>query len=374
MTTSVTYESAQLADAITKAARVAPSKGAAYDKAAGIVFDVYPERACTVIQATNLDVTYRQVVGHMESSGVVADTRWRLPSHVLAGVMASLPLMAGSTTMLVARGDGAIRLASGRTKARLQMIRNDDYPTVDELDTTDFSDAQELATKVSQVAWACESEKHGDLLAGVHIDGNFLYGTNRYLLAVTECKVPISEPVTVPLSSLTTILKAATEVRCKVGTTPSAVFARFQMALDAETTATARVFDGDYPDVRSRVMRDDYGGHVIFSKRVFTETLSRMMVLARTERGPKLVLKIERDELTLDLEVETGRIQETFVMDDGAGLNEFECTLNPNYIGDAIAVAGTNEVRLDYGPTAMQTLRVSDGEGYECIISPIKPT
>jgi DNA polymerase III sliding clamp (beta) subunit (PCNA family) len=370
VSTSISYESALLADAVIKAARIAPTKGAAFDKASGIVFDVTPDH--TVIQATDLDVTYRQVVRHDNFKG--DPVMWRLPSGVLSGVMASLPLTAGTTTTLASRDDGAIRLSSGRTKARLQMIRNDGYPSVDVLDTSDMSSAQELGQKVGQVSWACESEKHGDLLAGVHIDGKFLYATDRYRVAITECEVPISEPVTVPLSSLGAILRSASEVRCKVGVTPSAPFARLQLALDSETTASARVLEGDYPDVRRRVLRTDYGGHVMVSKRLFTETLSRMMVLARTERNPKLILKLAGEELTLDLEVETGRIQESFVVESNEGLDTYECTLNPNFIGDAVAAAAMNEVRLDYGPGPMHSVRVSDGEGYECIIQPIKPT
>ena len=60
--TTIVFENAILADAVNKAARVSPTKGAAFDKAAGIVFDVEPQKRTAFVRSTDLEVSFEQEI------------------------------------------------------------------------------------------------------------------------------------------------------------------------------------------------------------------------------------------------------------------------------------------------------------------------
>src|ERR1044071_8618532 len=114
MTFSIDFETATLSSAIQKAARVAPAKGVAFEKTAGIIMEIDPELDHPVtIKSTDLEVTYLEWVSYV---GMLTDKQnLRLPSMTFAGILAGLPV--GSTVTLSTESEGGlVNLTCGKTK------------------------------------------------------------------------------------------------------------------------------------------------------------------------------------------------------------------------------------------------------------------
>lgn len=381
MPTTVTFENAILQDAVNKAARLAPGKGAAFDKAAGIVFIVDPSlRTCTV-RVTDLEVAYEQNIALSDGKGSPAV--WRIPSNVLAGIITTLPVGEGATTDFIDRdGDGAIRLKSGRMISKLNIYPNTvDYPDqIFKFTTADLIPAQDLAYRVDQVSWAVDQKSA--VLSGVHIDGEYLYGCNQKVLAVAPANINVDKPITVPLSSLSVLVKQASD--CRV----AAADERFFAQLDPESRASSTLIKGQYPNVRG-LIRDDYAGRLSVNRQQFLDTLARIMVLTKTDKVPQMRVEINTQNLvptmTFDMEIpDVGRMMDSIdVSVDPSKEGEtpfdglWEAWFAPNLIKDAVDHAKGDSFQFFFGhpdpaKTSMMPCRVADSRDYNCYVSLVR--
>lgn len=369
MTTQVTFDAATLADAVGKAARVAPNKGAAFDKAAGILFEVDPTTGLVDIMTNNIDSTYRQRLHVTDAKGDIV--KWRIPSAMLAGLVAQLPMGTGATVKFVDRGDQAIRIVAGSVKVKLTTIDPDGFPKTPAFTPTGMSEANDFAKKVAQVSWACA--KDNSILSGVHVDGKFLIGCDRQIAALIPCEAKVDEPVTVPLGILSNILKQATDVAIRVEDR------KLLIQLDAESQATSNIIEGAYPKVDA-LRRTDYSGTAMIPKTAFVESLERLLVVARTERLPACTLTFTPGltrSLVLDLETDDAhRIQDT--IDVGGDFDDpFKVGFNPQYLLSGINNSKAEMVKFEYGTTDPSKIaraadlpcRITDESGYECLIA-----
>lgn len=369
--TKVSFDAATFADAIQKAARVAPTKGAAFDVAQGILVTGYENQV--EIKSTNLDTSYLQRIVPTEAKCPNGPFSWRIPSIMLAGLVSNLPLGSGASISLIDTGDGAIRLSSGTVKVKLAMITGD-LPKVEWFDPENFSSAQDFAHKAGRVSWASDTKSNG-VLNGVHIDGESLIATDREGAAIVPCQVPIKNPITVPLWNIANVLKAASDVRL------NADDKTLQIMLDADSQATSRIYEGAFPDVK-RVLRDEFAGHAIFPKSQFVEAINRMLIVAKSEKMP--VVKLTFDAgitkyLTLDVEVpETGQIRDTLDI-DGEYDDLFEIYFTPTRLIQAIDNVKGENAKLYFGQpgltpaqNALQPVVVKDDSGYTALVMPRK--
>lgn len=373
MTTKITFENAQLSDALSKAVRVAPTKGAAFDKASGFLMNVNPITKQMVLRATNLETSYIQHVPAIEGTG--DEVVWRLPSALLSSLVTNLP-MAGNDaqTTFIDRGDGFIRVSAGSVKVRMNTLPVGDFPILNEFDGSDFKDANEFASKVDQVAWACD--KKSSVLGGVHIDGELLVGCNQQLLAVVPCATSVINPITVPLFTLAPILKSATDV--SIGSDDR----RMLMMLDAETQATSQLMEGAFPNFRS-IMRDNFLGFFKVRKQTLVEAMQRMLSLFRNERLPVTQVSFDGTGLlkmiVFDMDVpDTGRMMDTVDCLDGDFTDKLDIHLDPGMLLDAVSHSMSDVVSIQFGhedpEKAWQLpVRVSDDKGYECYLMPRRP-
>lgn len=369
MTTEITFENAQLADALNKANRLAPVKGPAFDKAAGFHLTVNPTTKRMTVRATDMDSTYLQHVPAVGGKG--DEVEWRLSSLLLAGMVSSLPLGSEQKVKMIDRGDGFIRLTSGKWVAKLHTLRPEDFPIIPEFSMDNMAEANEFASKVEQVAW--NVDKKSTVLSGVHIDGNRLIGCNQYGVAVVPCPVVVDAPATVPLQSLATILKSATDVKLRVADRA------LHIALDAESQATSRLIEGEYPNV-DRVLRDDFLGTITVNKESFLDALNRMLVLVRTERMPAMQVTFDAtgliSMLTFDMEVDqVGRMQDSVDV-SGPWEDKFSLKIQPQMLVNAVEHSRATTVNISFGnadpdKAKKVPLRVTDDDGYNCHIMPI---
>lgn len=365
----IVTEAATLSDAVQKAARVAPTKGSAFDRFAGIYVEVSGEPMDPLpvtIRSTNGEVTYQQKIGALEYDG---PARWRIPAVLFAGLMSTLPLDSGRTITLIGRDDPFVGISAGSVKAKFNLITGE-WPIFPDIeDITTFSSASDFASKADQVAWATHPSNAP--LAGVHLDGKWLIGCNKYVMARIPCTAPIQEPLTVPLKELSRLIAHGTDVKVK------AHDGKLYIMLDAETQATTTIYGEKYPNIE-KLVRTEFGGTITFQRQELIDAIQRMLVLVKGERYPKLLLKMTSDgdggvPLVLDMDVPgVGRLQDTVDTRGEVTGDEFEMWVHPIWLQDALNGARSEKITMGFGPTALHSLYIKDEKDYEVACSAIR--
>lgn len=367
MKTTAQFLTAPLSDAVSKAAKVAPVKGTAFDKAAGIVLVVNPANEWAIVKSTDIDTTYVQRVPVV---GVTGERKeWRLSSRMLDGLLKQLPMGAGTSVKIIDQEDTFFRVKAGRFTGKLRAMDPETYPAIDWMDfeVSDFGEANQFASMAEQVAWATKGSDPSSPLYGVHIDGKLLIACDGYCLAVRPCEVPVEHAITVSLERIAGLLKSATDVRLKADDQ------KLWLHLDAETQASSTLIKLAYPKVLP-FMRDTFVGTATFHKTQFLETLQRLLVLISTDKSPTLTVTINGplSRMTLDVALDAERMQDVVdIKTDFPG--EWTFRLTPSYIQNAVGGCRAEEITMSFGdPTndPKKTIAVADGAGYECHLMP----
>lgn len=358
--TTFDCEAAALADAVGRAARIAPNKGAAFDKAAGIVLDLPNSGDRIYVKATNLEVTFLQKVQASVKGDLPAT--WRLPASLLSGVLAGFPLGAGQNVHAEDEDGAHIIVNAGKQKAQMRRLMSDAYPTVKPFDPSGMATVDDLAARVAQAAWSV-SKDYG-VLTGVHVNGEEIIGCDGYSAVMVPCKVPVDSAITVPLSVVGPLLRNVGPVQMRV------LESRLELMIDADTQITCNIFAQPYPDVK-KITRSDFAGTFKVGKDSIIEAINRMLVLVRGERYPKLRVQVDSGELNLSMEVsEVGRMDDTIPIEGGS---PFVIWITPQRLIQALDGARQAEVTVSYGPKDTIPLNIKDDAGYSAWVMPHQP-
>ena len=364
MTTTMMFESAALADAVKKAAQIAPAKsGMAFDKAAGIVLDVFPdEEVSCIIRATDMNIFYSEVVSSLESSG--PQTRWRLSSHALTAVVSGLPASAGKVTF---KQDGnKIVVTSGRMRASLVLMDSDYYPEWDMFDSSGMSAVTGMGGKIAQVEWA--ASKGADFpWCGVYLNGTHAIATDRYRLCSTPLAIPLPHPIIVPAGVLGTILR-------KVGDTEVALDGTvLNVAPDSYTQIRTTLLGGDYPPVE-RIMRRDYPQSVNLKKSHLIDVLKRASQFAGADRDPVIRTFWGKGEVAAMMDnPEIGMLGDVVEVPGQIEHKRVTLWFAPKYILDGLERAASENITIKYDDqNPLAPVYIDGGGGQEIWIVPRK--
>ena len=371
MTTKVIFETATFADAISKADKIAPNKGAAFDKAAGIVIEITPGAVPPiVIRATNLDVFSMAWIDAVEVTG--EKTSWRLPSKLLAQVAASLPIGSGVNVTLeevVGKNNHTqLHLSQGRIKARFNMMDVSYYPEWGAFDPDLCFPADDLGGRVAQVEWA--AAKADPPLSGVYFDGERVISTDRYRLATAPMKIPdLKEPITVPAGILGVILKQTGEI--KIGVDGQQLL----IMPDEHTQIRTIVFGVAYPKVE-RIMNRDYPHSITIKKAQIIEVMSRVSNFAGADRYPVLRCFIGKEEFGMMMSNEDiGLLGDVVELPGQCQHPRFETFFTPRNLMEAITAVAGDTFQLHYDPEKPAAIFYLDGNsGYEAWVMPRRDT
>lgn len=361
----ILFETVTLADAAQRAARVAPVKGVPFDRAAGIVVTANPDYPGVTLMSTDLTVTFRTVISILGME-LNEEIFWRLPAALFTGIVSALPMAAGSTvTLAKSEKESWVYIIAGAAKSKLAPITLGSYPIIDAFDPEGMMPTPGLASRLSQVSWACAS---GDtVLAGIHMNGESLIACDKAQMATVPCIVPLESPVTAPLTAVSGLLRTAVDVTLR------ATDKRLEIMPDPHTQLTSLLYADPYPDTSKILTREIFTGQVTVPTEPLLAALNRMMVLVRGERLPRLRLKFNGD-LNLDMDVEeVGRMIDKIETSSSEG-PEFEIEVTPSSILDALTASGRSVMKIDYGPTPASPLRFKDDNGLLALIMPRMPT
>lgn len=355
-------------DCVQKAAVVAPSKaGAAFDKAAGIVFNINPGVVpVCVVQATNLDSFYIESIDVVTAEG--ASTRWRLP-NMLAKVLDAIPKAPGKTVKFTKDPTtGRVKIESGRMRATLGLIDVDFYPEF-EMYEGEFSTTSGVGVRIEQVAWAC-GKAGTEPLTGVHFTGQHVIATDRYRVARVPLHMPISSPITVPAGMLATILKRNGSV--DVGATEHQVVFKVHDGCHVYSA----IYASPYPAIEKRVTGFTYDGEVRVRKAEFAGLITLATSVVEGDRMPLLQLIIGRSEIAAFMNGQEAGIGDVLDAPGQASHPRISLYFNPGYLLDAINKAPGDNITFSYQNKneSMQPVKVADGSGYEAWIAARKST
>lgn len=367
---SVTFETASIADAVSKATRVAPTKGAAFDRSAGILFELRPSDPTHTItvKATNLDVTYLQWIDPISMEGDEGD--WRVPSTLLAGILAGLPMGAGQKVVIAEKANekDVLIITSGKIKAKIRTMPDvGSFVRWDPFDPVPLVNVAGFATRVAQASWACDRETAP--YTGVHIDGTHIVATDRYRLVKVPCTVPVDEPITVPLDVIAPIMRNLTDARVR------AHEGRLQIMPDSHTQITSTIFGVSYP-VLAPITDVTPKATMTLDRDILVDAMNRMLVLAKGERYPVSRLTVGNGAIEVHMNVpEVGEMEDTVSVAEGAAHDPYTIYFTPQNLVEGLNHASNPKVIVGYDPTSPRMpWRVDDGSGYLSWIVPRRMT
>lgn len=361
--TSVTFETASLADAIKKAARIAPSKsGHAFDKAAGIVLDIFPgEDVQCVVRATNTDVFSAEVVGVVSAEG--KEVRWRLSSMLLSGVVATLPITNGKMVSFTQEGSN-VKMTSGRTKATMILMDPTYYPNWDSFDPDGMTQVSGLGGRLEQVEWAASTAPQPPL-CGVYLDGLFAIATDRYRLARVPCVIDLPRPVIIPAGILGSVLRPMGDVGIAVrGST-------LEISVDGYHQVHTITYDMEFPNL-GKVTRTSYPQEVEVNKGAFLEMVQRANTFTGSDRAPLIRMFFGREEVAVMVtNDEIGLLGDVIEVPGQITHPRTEIRFTPKNIIEAVNKAPGSKVKLCYDRESPRSpMYISDGSGYESWVVP----
>lgn len=281
---------------------------------------------------------------------------------MLSGVVGNMPIGSGKLVTFTQK-DNTITIQSGRITCRMQLLDPKYYPVWAPFDTDDMKVVSNLATRISQVAWACDKAQVP--ISGVHIDGEQLVATDRYKLARIECEIPVTAPITVPLEACATLLKGAGDAQMKVDEQ------FLQLMPDSTTQISAVMFDQKYPGV-SKVMRRDQPNSIKISAQELVESIQRSAFLVKSERFPLLRMSFGEEEIRLVVTVPQKAAQREIIDIEGQAIHDsIEIQMTPANFVDALNNCPNDNVTIFYNPeTPDRPIRVDGGSGYEAWVIP----
>lgn len=363
--TQVTFEVGTIADAIRKAALVAPSKvGNAFDKAAGIMMDINPddEEVTCVIRATNLDVFYVEALDCILASGPT--TSWRLPSNILAEILKNIkPAPGKNVTFSKDTTRERIIVSCGRMKGSVGLIDTASYPEFS-IYEGEFSTANDIGGRIDQVAWAC-AKAGAEPLTGVHFTGEYVVATDGYRVARMPLDMPITTPVTVPANILSGILRQTGKI--EIGATP------YQMVFrpDPYTQITCSIFALDYPKVMNKVAAITYDGVCRVRKQDLIDLINRALGAAGGDRNPLIQLIIGQGELAAYLVGQDADLGDVVELPGQVAHSRVKLFFSPQYVIDAVGKSPNDLVTLYFTLDANPKipLKIDGGSGYEAWVA-----
>lgn len=367
MTSSITFEIAAFADVIKKASKVAPTKGTAFDKAAGIVIEFDPSQTVplAVVRATNLDVFSLEWMNVSEWAGEAA--RWRLPSALLSLVVGSLPIGTGKlVTMSSEHGahNFVVNLKSDRTKAKFYPMRIEDYPQWGAFDPDKMYPASDLGGRLSQVEWACSSS---DLhMSGVYLDGEWAIATDRYRLARVPLSIPdLAAPIIVPSGVLSQILKQTGDVQ--IGFDGHLL----NIMPDEYSQVKAVIYDVQFPKVQG-VMDRELDTEVSVDRDALLEKMMRVTSFGQSDRVSSLRIFWGKSEIAFYMSnLEIGQIGDVMEVPNQIEHARFEQRFTAKNLTEAIAKAPNKDLKLAYNYGDPKSIvRIDGGSGYTAWVMP----
>lgn len=368
MTTRVVFETATVQDALKKAEKVAPSRGEAFDKAAGILLTVMRDSDQVLVQATNLEVFYSEWISTVSVSlpDGTDEVQWRVPSRSTTALVGSFPIGTGREVVFEQpAGERKLKISSGRTRGSFQLIDAYHYPQWDIFDPDDLIEVEDFVARILQVEWACSPDVESSL-NGVNLTGDYAQACDRYRAVRVPLKIdaatawPFADDVTIPSRILGQIMRQTGQV--SLGCTPSEL-----LVMPSEgVQVRARLFGTAYLSLEN-IVSQEYPTFLRARKASLVEILNRAMLAAGADRFPSMRVFVGKGEIAAMMEdSEEGTIGDVLETPGYADHDRAILTFTPRNLIEAIEKCPSEHVNFRYDPTnPLKIVKIDDEAGYE---------
>jgi DNA polymerase III sliding clamp (beta) subunit (PCNA family) len=361
--TRVTFENATIRDVISKASKVAPNHGTAFDKAAGVLIEVDPSVGEVVVRATNTEIFYMEIVDTVALEG--PQRTWLLPSTLLEGVTSKLPISSGNTVTFDDSDGVQVVINHARMVAKMRLMNHAYYPTWDPFDSQGMTAVSDFAARINQVQWAA-SKSASPPLCGINLSGTHIGATDKFRLAITPCEIAgLPESITIPATIFAPLMKNLGEVYLGVEGNQLLVMP------DESTQIRALIFEGQYPNL-SRILKRNESHAFMTKKAALIEMIERAMVMGATDRTPLLKMILGEEECAVMMEDrEMGLLGDVIELPGQATHVRYTIGFTPDNLKAALAAAPNDDVTVYYFPDLPnKPFRIDGGSGYEAFVMP----
>jgi len=272
--------------------------------------------------------------------------------------------------------DGAMAIRAGRSRFKIRGLEAEDFPTLPAVQDADPVSLpfQVFKSMAGKIIFAISNEDSRFQLAGALLKQNegllILVATDGHRLALVESSVEDlvpSEGVLVPRKALMELLRFESD--------GDLAFQRGEHHLSflvGRRRLICRVLEGTFPDYE-RVISRDNDNRLLLDRQQMQGVTQRVSLLTG-ERSRAVRLELEPGSMVLSAaNPDLGEAKEDIACDyDGKGIS---VGVNPDYLRDFLAAAGTDKVRLEIKDDQSQIVAYPvDGEDarYVCVIMPIR--
>lgn len=362
--TVVVFENATIQDVIGKAAKIAPTRGGAFDKAAGVMVEVDAENQEVTVRTTNLDVFYMEVCDAVSIEG--ESVRWLIPSMVIEAFASKLPIGSGKQVKFTQEG-GYLNATTGRTKAKIRLIANDYYPDWEAYNPDSLTQVSRFADLLDLVQWA--AEKGGTPpLNGLCLDGEYLSASDRFKAARVPLKInDVAESVVIPASLTKVLTKHLGDVEVGIKNNQLVVMP------DDSTQIHCVLFGEKFPNLHPLYdMVAVNPDAVRFKKQHLLEILDRAMVMSGRDRLPSLRMFLVKEKIAvLMVDEHAGQLGDVLDVPGYCQHERHQIIFNPKMLIDAVSKSPNDDVTMTYNRAdPMAKVKIDGGSGYEVIIVP----
>lgn len=376
MTTKVVFETATIQDALKKAEKVAPSRGEAFDKAAGILLTVMRDSDQVLVQSTNLEIFYSEWISTVSVTlpDGADEVQWRVPSRTVAALVASFPIGSGQEVTFDQPENGrTLKISSGRTRGSFQLIAPEMYPQWDIFDPDDLIEVDDFTARVAQVEWACSDDAESSF-NGVNLTGDYAQACDRYRAARVPLKIdaatawPFASDVTIPSRVLTQIMRATGQVQ--LGCSPTELL----LMPNEGVQIRARLFGQEYLSLE-KIVGQTYTHRVVCRKTGLLQILNRAMLAAGADRFPSMQIFVGKSEIAAMMsDGSEGTIGDVLPTPGYAEHDRAILTFTPRNLIDAIDKCPSEQLTFSYDPNdPLKIVKVDDGAGYEAWVMARRP-
>lgn len=352
--------------------RIAPTaKGAAWDKAAGMLFEIETDGTARVI-STNLEVSSNMVFKCLSMTNPIEEKiAWRMSSIILSSFVKKLQ---DEIRVTHDETNSVLIFRSGESKLTVPLIPSGDYPVLSQPPTDSPPvDGASLSELASRVMWACDqTNRGGSVLTGLHADGDYIVGCRHEGMSLLEAPLDIKEPITFQARELIGLLKGYDNVKI------SADDGRIFLWLSDTDWVSANLIIEKYPKFKS-LRRENHYGTVRVDRSLISECMDRMSIVAAADRGdiPKVCLTITKDNLHLKMEIrDVGESEESIPVIGGPD-EPFSIYFSLGLITEAIRNSDGSHFDFSFGiddepsgGSGMSSCLISDETGWEATLMP----
>ena len=366
--TKLTFETATLADVLKRACAVAPTRGDAFDKAAGVVFRIR-DGSITVL-ATDTLVFYTEAVNCIFSATGTDETIWRIPSIILGSIVSKLPMGSGSTVELEDESERPkIVLRCGKTVAKFNLLDEKYYPLWSPTDPGELTTVSGFGAAVKQVLWATSNAE--PTLSGVALFPDSVCATDRIRMARVELATGLDDVCVIPGKVISRVVPDQGEVRIGM------VGGNFMLCPNEYTQIRTVVLAEAYPDIR-RVLDRDFEATSHFSQSQFAPMLTRALDFTQGDRQAKVTVFLGKGEVALYLDnKQVGLFGDIIdATGDAEDHNRLKINFLPDNLRDAIATFPgeviTIKYNLDRKTAAKAAISFTNEANYISLVQPLR--